>query len=113
MELHDKKIFTHLDLKDAFLQIPVHEPDIKKTAISTPFGTFQFLQMPFGMKRSANTFQRFADTVLANIKRKDASGKEIPVVTFTYIDDILIASENEEEHLEDLKAVLQLSLIHI
>ena len=106
MELSGKKFFSHVDLKDAFLQIPVHKPDIEKTAVSTPFGNFEFISMPFGMKRSANTFQRFADTVLANIKRKDGTGKEIPVTTFTYVDDILIASDDEVTHLEDLRAVL-------
>ena len=65
----------------------MHEPDIEKAAVITPFENFEFLSMPFGMKRSANTFQRFADTALANIKSKDATGKEIPVTTFTYVDD--------------------------
>ena len=58
--------------------------DVKKTAIITPFGLFEYLRMPFGMKNSAQAFQRLMIQVF----------RDLPFV-FIYLDDILVASRDE------------------
>ncbi|KRZ65459.1 Retrovirus-related Pol polyprotein from transposon 17.6, partial [Trichinella sp. T8] len=70
--------------------------DIAKTAITTPFGLFEFLKMPFGLRNTAQSFQRFIDTVTRGIED-----------CFVYVDDILLASASEKEHFVFLKKVLQ------
>lgn len=89
--MHNKKVFTRLDLHKGYWQIKMHEKDIPKTAMTTPKGLFEYLRMPFGLKNAPNTFQRYVDTVLRGLKN-----------TFVYIDDILIASENEAQHKIDV-----------
>jgi len=77
-----------VDLVCGYHQVPMHPLDVPKTAVITPFGLFEFLRMPFGLKNAAQMFQRLMDSVL----------RDLPFV-FVYLDDILVASASVEEHL--------------
>ena len=57
-----------------------------------PFGLFEFLRMPFGLKNAAQGFQRFMDQVCRGLED----------FLFVYIDDILVASTGAKEHRHHL-----------
>jgi hypothetical protein len=93
--LDDCTIFSKLDLRKGYLQVPVATADVPKTAIITPFGLFEFLLMPFGLRNAGMTFQRLMDSLLGRLP-----------FAFVYLDDILVASPSAAEHQRHLAAVL-------
>ena len=56
-KLHGARVFSKLDLRKGYHQVPVKPADVPKTAICTPFGLFEFIRMPCGLKNAGQTFQ--------------------------------------------------------
>ena len=88
-------VFSKLDLQKGYYQVPMAEEDICKTGIITPFGMFEFLRLPFGLRNAWNTFQRMMDSILGDLP-----------YCFTYVDDILVFSSSLEQHVDHLRQVV-------
>ena len=91
------KVFSKLDLVKGYHQVPVATTTVPKTTIITPFGLFQYLNMPFGLKNASQSFQRLMDHTFA----------DQPSV-FVYLDNNLAATANTQKHLQVLCQVFHL-----
>ena len=90
-----------MSLLDGYLgynQILVHEKDQDKTAFTTPWGTFQYAKMPFGLKNVRATFQWAMDITFAN-------EKDVFLVVYLY--DLTVFSNSYDEHLHHLRIDFQ------
>ena len=102
-ELLDKlgkaKVFTRLDLPDAYHLVRIKAGDEFKTAFRCKFGLFEYRVVSFGLTNAPVVFQFFLDDIF-----KD----QIRIFVLIYFDDILIYSEDEKEHPKHVKIVLDI-----
>ena len=96
--LEGAKVFTKLDLRNAYHLVRIREGDEWKTAFNTPTGHYEYLVMPFGLTNAPAVFQNLVNDVLRDM---------LNVFVFVYLDDILIFSPDEDTHTHHVRAVLQ------
>ena len=89
MKLNGAKIFSALDLTSSYYHIELGKDSHAKTAFVTPFGKWEFNMVPFGLAQAPAYFQALISTVLEGLSH----------FAIAYLDDIIIFSKNEEEHL--------------
>jgi len=82
-----------------YYQIKVHPDHIPRTAFRTHYGHYEWKVMPFGLTNAPATFQRCMNHLFR---------KYLGDFVVIFLDDILIHSKNEEEHLKHLKIVLDI-----
>ena len=77
--------------------------DQKKTAFVTPTGNYHYNVMPFGFKNARSTYQRMMTRMF-----KPQLGKNIEI----YIDDMVVKSKLESEHISDLENIFEILRKH-
>ena len=81
----------------------VAEGDEWKTAFRTRYGSFEWLVMPFGLTNAPTAFQRFINDIFSDM---------LDVSVLAYLDDILIYSDNLDDHRKHVKEVLRQLRLH-
>jgi len=92
------QVFSKLDLKLGFKLLQVAEGDEWKTAFKTRYGLYEYTVRPFGLTNAPSVFQRHLNNILS---------QKIDRSVVVYIDDILIYTQTEEEHVELVRWVLK------
>ena len=88
-KLKGAKVFSTIDLRSGYHHIALGRSSRTKTAFVTQFGKYEFLMVPFSLAQAPAYFQLLMNKVLKGLK-----------FAMTYLDDIIIFSENELQHLE-------------
>lgn len=91
-------MMSMLDGSSGYNQISVSESDQHKIALITPWGTFAYNRMPFGLINTGATFQRAMDLSFGHLKDK---------IIVVYLDDLTIFSKRRKHHLRDSRQILQ------
>ena len=97
--LEGAQFYNSLDLAAGYWQVPLTESARPKTAFSTPDGGhYEYKRLPFGLFNAPATFQRLMNQLFR---------EELYDFVTIFLDDVLIYSQNLEEHLRHLKIVME------
>ena len=91
------KVFSKIDLRSGYWQIPVRAEDVQKTTFRMRWGLYEYLVMPFGLTNAPAQFMDMMNVLL---------GEYLDKCVLVFLDDILIYSASMEEHVEHLRQVL-------
>ena len=94
VKLKGAKVFSTIDLRSGYHHIALGKSSRAKTTFVMPFGKYEFLMVPFGLAQAPAYFQLLMNKVLKGLK-----------FAMTYLDDIIIFSQDESQHLEYLEIV--------
>ena len=96
-EIATNNVFSTIDLKEAYHQIPLSDSDKAYTALEAAGQLWQFNRMPFGIKNGVACFQRSMDEFIA---------EEELSKTYAYLDNITVCGKTQEEHDHNLARFL-------
>ncbi|MBW0534587.1 hypothetical protein O181_074302 [Austropuccinia psidii MF-1] len=91
-------IFSKIDLHGAYNLLIIKEGDEHLTAFRTKYGSYEYLVMPFGPTNAPSSFQNLVNDIFANF---------LDIFVVVYLDDIMVFSSSEEEHIKNVASVLQ------
>jgi hypothetical protein len=96
--LSKAKVYTKLDVKDAYYHLRIAKGNEWKTAFRTKYRLYEYLVMPFGLTNAPASFQRWMNEVLSDY---------LYIFCIAYLDDILIYSDDIERHRKHIKIILK------
>jgi hypothetical protein len=91
-------VFSKIDLRSGYHQLRIRPADIPKTTFITKYGLYEFMVMSFGLTNAPTYFMYLMNSVFMDYLDK---------FVVVFIDDILMYSQNEQEHEEHLRKILQ------
>ncbi len=92
------RVFTKVDVKNAYYNLWIREGDEWKTAFRTQYGIFEYLVMPFGLTNTPASFQSYVNRVLRPY---------LDITVIVYLDDVLAFSRNLSQHEKHVREVLK------
>jgi len=101
--LKGAEMFSNIDMRSGYHKVHIKEKDIYKIAFRTRYKNYEFVVVAFGLTNSSSTFMCLMNSVLCPYLNK---------FVIVFIDEILIYSKNEEEHVEHLTIVLRMLIEH-
>lgn len=97
-QFQGEKCFAKIDLQSGYHQLKIREVDILKTAFRTRYSHYEFLVMSLGLTNAPMAFMDLMNRVFYPF---------LNLFIIIFIDDILVYSKSEEDHVDHIRAVLQ------